>query len=119
MSSATRWPSNPTDHVLREVVDAAVANDGLKRGLHRAAEMLGVTERWLRAFRYGEPARVSAETYLRALEARRILRDERRSRLLAELHAIEAAAHADRLDPTVRHPVLGERPTVDRRRVGG
>jgi hypothetical protein len=93
--TATAGLSVNTDHAVREVIDEATRLDGPKRGLFRAAELLGVTERWLRGFRYGEPARVTAETYLRALDARQALREERRARLLAELRDIEAAAHAE------------------------
>ena len=99
MSYATAAPSVGADHAsvntVREVIEHAIAVDGLKRGLFRAADMLGVTERWLRSLRFGEPARVSAATYLRAVEARRRLREERRTLLLAELRAIDAAEDAE------------------------
>ena len=81
------------DNVVREVIADAVALHGLKRGLPVAASLMGVSERWLRAIRYGEPARISADTYCRALAARRTLLDARRNRLLAELRHLEATRH--------------------------
>ena len=77
--------------VCREVIDGWIAHLGFKVGLFRAAQALGVTERWARGLRAGEPARVDAAVYLRAVEARRLLRAERRARLLAELQALETA----------------------------
>ena len=95
--SATSPHASATDHVLRDVLDDALKLHGPKRGLWLAAQLLGVTERWLRAWRYGEPARVSAEVYLRALDARRTLRAERRARLIQELREIEAGDDAARV----------------------
>lgn len=112
--TATAGLSVNTDHAVREVIEEACRLDGPKRGLFRAAELLGVTERWLRGFRYGEPARVTAETYLRAIEARQALRQERRVRLLAELQDIEAAADAELASRVGLGGLL-----VDQRPVGG
>jgi hypothetical protein len=109
--TATAGFSENTDHAVREVIEEACRLDGPKRGLHRAAALLGVTERWLRGFRYGEPARVSAATYLRAIEARQALRQERRARLLAELQDIEAAAHAELASGEgITRLLVGQRP---------
>lgn len=80
---------------VREVIELAVAVDGIKRGLYRAADALGVSERWLRGFRSGDAARVSAEIFIRAVEAARVLRAERREQLLAELRALDAADDAE------------------------
>ncbi|HXH01284.1 MAG TPA: hypothetical protein VNI56_03730 [Xanthomonadaceae bacterium] len=76
--------------------------------------MLGVTERWVRSYRYGEPARVAAETYLRALDARRLLRAERRAALLQELHDIEAEANGDILDRAIPQAGMGEQRVLGR-----
>ena len=89
MDMTTAAFSEKPDSTVRVLVQAAIAEHGPKRGMHRVAEMLGVTERWLRGFRYGEPARIDAEVFLRAVEARRVLRAERRARLLRELAELE------------------------------
>lgn len=112
--TATAGLSVNTDHAVREVIEEACRLEGPKRGLFRAAALLGVTERWLRGFRYGEPARVTAETYLRAIDARQALRQERRARLLAELQDIEAAADAEFASRVGFGGLL-----VDQRSVGG
>lgn len=88
MSMSSAALSGNPDHVVREVIEGFVAERGPKRGLHHAAELLGVTERWVRGFRFGEPARVRADVFLRAVEARRAVRAERRARLLRELAEI-------------------------------
>lgn len=105
--SATEQRSVLGSAVVRDVVEQAVRADGFKRGLFRAASMLGVTERWLKAVRYGEPAAVDADTYLRALEARQALLRERQARLAREIAEIEAAIHADAAAPPVRLSAVG------------
>ena len=99
---------NPAS-ACREVIDGWIAAEGFKAGLHRAAQALGVTERWARGLRAGEPARVDAAVYLRAVEARRLLRAERRARLLAELQALEAID-----DQTPAHHLLAPRDSAGR-----
>lgn len=96
----------PAKDGIRDLVSDFVAEMGPKRGLYRAAQMLGVSERWLRALRYGEPTRIDVEVFLRAAEARRVLRAERRARLLRELAELgeegDAQAGDDGMDHLLR-----------------
>jgi hypothetical protein len=89
--------SGKPECVVRSVVEGFIRERGPKRGLDHAAALLGVTTRWARAVRYGEGARVNAETFLRAVEAHRALRAERRARVLRELAEIEGGADAHRV----------------------
>lgn len=89
----TDYLSNCPDTVVRAAIDEAIRLEGPKRGMWRAAELLGVTVRWVRGFRYGEPARVSADVYVRAMRARQQLRTDRLARLRAEIAALEGEQH--------------------------
>lgn len=82
------FSENP-DTTVRVVCRDFIAEHGPKAGRHRIAALLGVSERWVRGLLYGEPARIDAQVFLRAVEARRLLRAERRARLLRELAEIE------------------------------
>jgi hypothetical protein len=107
------------DRVVRQVIDLAVAVAGAKRGLFRAAELIGATERWVKSLRFGEPARISAQTYLRALEARQALAAERAAQLRAELVSLEKLSR-NVLNESARglaSAATGGGATVDRRSV--
>jgi hypothetical protein len=107
--------------VVRDTIELAVAVHGLKRGLYRVAEMLGVKERWITSLRFGQPARVSAEAYLRAIEARQALAAERAAQLRAELayldkitrERLHESANGLAPGPTGSRPSVGQR-TVPR-----
>lgn len=94
MSTSFRGAKTAADAV-RDMVAAFIAHHGSKAGRDLAAEALGKKARWLRSLLAGESARVDAETYLRALEARQTIALERAARLRAELAEIEQeyAAH--------------------------
>jgi len=85
-----------TEKIVREFVSDIIRSEGVKRGIHSAAKALGVSERWVKALHYGEPARISADTYLRAHQARMQLLMQRRAELQRELASIEA--HLDERD---------------------
>jgi len=89
MSLTTAPFSENPDTTVRVIAREWIAELGPKRGRHRIAELLGVTERWVRGLLYGEPARIDAQVFLRAMDARRLLRAERRARLQRELAEIE------------------------------
>lgn len=91
MMAAMAFPAASPDGIVRDVCNDMVRRHGLKRGLHFAAEALGVSERWARALRSHETKRVSAEVYLRAIEAQRALRLERLATLRREIAELEAA----------------------------
>jgi cyanate lyase len=74
----------------REAIALAVRTHGRKRGWHVAAQMLGVSERVVRAIQYGEAARPDEAAAMRA----RLTLAERR---LAQLN-IEAAEMRGILD---------------------
>lgn len=97
MSGSPERESGKPECLVREVLDGFVRERGAKRGLDHAAALLGVTTRWARSLRYGEGARVNAETFLRAVEAHRALRAERRARVLRELAEIDGSADAHRV----------------------
>jgi hypothetical protein len=120
----THQPCNPLHHelskpeeIVRHTIDLAVAVHGMKRGLYRAAEMLGVSESWLANFRFGRASRVSAEAYLRALDARSKLARERLTMLRAELNDLEkiAGEQMNAVANGVAGAVAGEPLSVDRR----
>lgn len=77
-----------TDEV-REVVREHVRHLGWKRGLHAAAQRMGVTERRAKALYTGEPLRLLAEEWHAAMQARMALRRERAAQLRAELNRLE------------------------------
>ena len=84
--------SEKPDDTVQSVLTLALAAYGVKRGIARAAELLGVSERWCRSLRFGEPARINAATYLRALEARQALAAERAAQIRAELASLDQIA---------------------------
>lgn len=88
----TEHRSDSPDAVVRQVIDLAVSVCGFKAGLFRAASLIGTTERWVKSLRFGEPARINADTYLRALEARQSLALERAAQLRAELASLDQIA---------------------------
>ena len=90
--NSTYGSSEKPDDTVQSVLTLALATHGVKRGIARAAELLGVSERWCRSLRFGEPARVTAATYLRALEARQALAAERAAQIRAELASLEKIA---------------------------
>lgn len=69
------------------VIATACAIHGRKRGWHVAAELLGVTERWVKAAVYGEPIALPAAH--RIIAARTALGRARVAQLRAELAQIE------------------------------
>lgn len=74
---------------VREVIALAVRTYGRKSGWHRAATLLGTTERWVKAATYGEP--IAAPCPIRAAEARLTLARQRAAQLRAELAELETA----------------------------
>lgn len=78
---------------IREVIALAVQTHGQKRGVHRAAELLGVAERTARDIQGGRTsgASIAEET---ARDAAHTLRRERQAQLRAELREIEGQMNA-------------------------
>lgn len=78
---------------IREVIALAVQTHGQKRGVHRAAELLGVAERTVRDIQGGRTsgASIAEET---ARDAAHALRRERQAQLRAELREIEGQMNA-------------------------
>jgi len=80
-------------HMAREAVSLATLMNGRKRGWHLVAQLLGVSERVVKALTYGEPARVDP---IAAQQARNTLARERIQQIRAELALLEGAAeHAE------------------------
>lgn len=79
--------------LVREVIDAAVETHGQKRGVHRAAELLGIAERTARDIQGGRTTGASVAE-ITALEARAAIRRDRRDQLRAEAARIEGELNA-------------------------
>lgn len=79
--------------LIRDVIALAVVTHGQKRGLHRAAELLGVAERTARDIQGGRTsgASIAEDT---ARDAALALRRERQAQLRAELQQIEGQMDA-------------------------
>jgi len=81
--------------VIRAAIDSAIAWLGYKRGVHAAAQAIGIHERVAKGIRYGEAFAVTDDRFERALELRRTLARERAARLRAELAELERIANEE------------------------
>lgn len=79
---------------VREVIALAVRTHGRKSGWHRAAQLLGTTERWIKGAAYGEP--IAAPCATRAARARLALAEQRLAQLDAEADELKRIIHASR-----------------------
>lgn len=86
--SRTMQSESAADEV-REVVREHVRHLGWKRGLHAAAQRMGVTERRAKALYTGEPLKLLAAEWQSAMHARMALRRDRAAQLRAELAELE------------------------------
>lgn len=88
---AASRPSRATSAVtslVRECIAAAVETHGQKRGVHRAAQLLGIAERTVTDIQGGRTSGASIAE-ITALEARAAIRRDRRDQLRAERARIE------------------------------
>lgn len=79
--------------LVREVIDAAVETHGQKRGVHRAADLLGIAERTARDIQGGRTTGASVSE-ITAPQARAAIRRDRRDQLRAERARIEGELNA-------------------------
>jgi hypothetical protein len=93
----TAWTKNTIDTDAMAVIAEAVRLYGRSHGWHLAAQLLGVSERTIRAISYGETSGASIPLHT-ALEARATLRRQRAAQLRAELRALETALADDAAD---------------------
>lgn len=80
--------TSPVTTLVRECIASAVEAHGQKRGIHRAAELLGIAERTAKDIQGGRTTGASVSE-LTALEARAAIRRDRRDQLRAERARIE------------------------------
>ena len=85
--------TSPVTTLVRDVIAAAVETHGQKRGVHRAAELLGIAERTARDIQGGRTTGASVAE-ITALEARAAIRRDRRDQLRAERARIEGELNA-------------------------
>ena len=88
------WTKNASHADATATIAEAVRLYGRARGWHMAAQLLGVTERTVRAITYGETsgASIPLET---AMQARATIRRRRLAELRADLAALENALADD------------------------
>lgn len=101
--SAWHKNSNPDAAI---VIEEAARLHGRARGWHLAAELLGVSDRTVRAIAYGETSGASIPTQI-ALQARATLRRQRAAQLRAELRQLEDDLADDAADQAGAHVGLG------------
>ena len=100
------WTKNASHADATATIAEAVRLYGRARGWHMAAQLLGVTERTVRAITYGETsgASIPLET---AMQARATIRRRRLAELRADLAALENALADDAASEAGAHVGLG------------